>query len=334
MRRRFTGAQVARAIRWTGGRWDVASPLRARPRDAMLQERGVLVAPSTSTRWGLRDSPRLEAALPRRPRPVWRRGRLDDTDRRLRGPWRSRERAVAKAGHPRACRLPEPREARAATRVLAKAIRRHGVPEQSTREGSAAQAAARRTDPPVYGTLLGRRRVPSLHPVLDQDHRAVTWVTRSRRGVHSCGAAPCPLPGLARMPRLRHEPLEDGAEQGLTPAQPCDAPAAASAPPQGSPVPSPKIATHPDCTRYQRQHRARARRTADNPAALTLSTVRMAADPQPTTLVTDTNEYDRVITGHPLPPCCRPSEGLNAGRLCLCRIKGLCDTWAKATKGI
>jgi transposase-like protein len=68
----------------------------------------------------------------------------------------------------------------AATRVLTKAIRRHGEPEKVTIDGSEANAAALRHDHAAYGTALVIRQVKYLHKIIEQDHPGVQRVTRPR----------------------------------------------------------------------------------------------------------------------------------------------------------
>jgi putative transposase len=68
--------------------------------------------------------------------------RLDETYIRVRGRWCYLYRAVDKAGQTIDLLLTEQRDERAAMRFLIKAIRRHGVPEKVTINGSEANAAA------------------------------------------------------------------------------------------------------------------------------------------------------------------------------------------------
>jgi hypothetical protein len=66
----------------------------------------------------------------------------------------------------------------AATRVLTKAIRRHGGPETVTIDGREAHAAALRNDHVESGTALVIRQVTYVHKIIEQDHRGVQCVTR------------------------------------------------------------------------------------------------------------------------------------------------------------
>ena len=87
-------------------------------------------------------SPQLEDAFPRRKRPVWTSGRMDETYIKVKGQWRSLYRAVDKHGQTIDFLLTEQRDTEAALRCLKKAMRRNGLPETITIEGSDANEAA------------------------------------------------------------------------------------------------------------------------------------------------------------------------------------------------
>jgi putative transposase len=110
--------------------------------EELMQERGVSVDHSTVNRWVLKYSPQLEEAFHRRKRPVWMSWRMDETYIRVKGEWRYLSRAVDKHGQTIDFLLTEQRDQEAALRFLKKAIRRHGVPEKITIDGSAANKAA------------------------------------------------------------------------------------------------------------------------------------------------------------------------------------------------
>src|SRR5262249_19578899 len=141
---RVKGAQLPQDIMRRGGRWYGAYPVSSRPVEALLQERGGPVDQATMQRWGVPSSPLLVAAWHRRKRSVGRSGRLDATSSKVKGQWSSRARAVAKTGQTRALLLTGHRDEAAARRFLQKALRRPGVPEKSTSDGSEAHAVALR----------------------------------------------------------------------------------------------------------------------------------------------------------------------------------------------
>jgi putative transposase len=115
--------------------------------------------------------------------------------------------------------LTEHRDERAATRFLTKAIRRHGVPEKITIDGSEANPAAIRGYNEAHATAIVIRQVKYLNNVVEQDHRSVKRVTRPMLGFKSFYAAHYILAGVELMHMLRKGQLEGGVEQGATPAE-------------------------------------------------------------------------------------------------------------------
>ena len=138
----FKGAHFPQDIILRGVRWYVAYPLSYRQVEELLEERGVLLAHATLQRWVGQYSPLLEEAFHRRQRAVWVSWRMDETYIKIKGQWSYRYRAVEKTGQPIDFLLTEQRAEPAAKRFLTKAIRRHGVPEKITIDGSAANEAA------------------------------------------------------------------------------------------------------------------------------------------------------------------------------------------------
>jgi len=127
-------------------------------------------------------------------------------------------RTVNKTGQTIDFLLTGQRDERAALRFLTKAIRRHGVPEKVTIDGSEANAAAIRGYNQEHGTAIIIRQVKYLNNLMEQDHRAVKRVTRPMLGFKSFEAAQYTVAGVELMHMLRKAQLEEGAEQGLTPA--------------------------------------------------------------------------------------------------------------------
>src|SRR5580765_4362028 len=118
------------------------NPLSYRHVEELLEERGVLLDHATIQRWVVKYSPLLEEAFHRRKRPAGVSWRMDETYIKVKGQWRSLYRAVDKQGQTLDFLLTEHRDEEAALRFLRKAIRRHGVPEKITIDGSTANAAA------------------------------------------------------------------------------------------------------------------------------------------------------------------------------------------------
>jgi putative transposase len=216
----FKGAHFPQAIILTGVRWYVAYPLSTRHVEELMEERGIHVDHSTINRWVIKYSPQLEDAFHRRKRPVGRSWRLDETYIRVKGEWRYLYRAVDKHGQTIDFLLTEHRDQEAALGFLKKAIRRGGVPEKITIDGSDANEAAVKRYNEEYGTHIIIRQVKYLNNVVEQDHRAVKRVTRPMLGFKSFDAAQGTLAGIELMHMLKKGQLvaEDGAE-GLTAAK-------------------------------------------------------------------------------------------------------------------
>jgi putative transposase len=215
----FKGAHFVKDIILTCVRWYVAYPLSYRQLEELMQERGVSVDHSTINRWVLKYSPQLEEAFHRRKRPVWISWHMDETYIRVKGQWYYLYRAVDKTGQTIDFLLTDHRDGRAATRFLTKAIRRHGVPEKVTIDGSEANAAAIRSYNEEHGTAIAIRQVKYLNNVVGKDHRAVKRVIRPMLGFKSFEAAQYTLAGVELMHMIKKRQLvvEEG-EGVLTPA--------------------------------------------------------------------------------------------------------------------
>jgi putative transposase len=155
----FNGAHFPKDMILVCVQWYVAYPLSYRQVEELMQERGGSVDHATINRWVRKYSPQLEAAFHRRKRPVWLSWRMDETYIRIKGQWYYLYRAVDKTGQTSEFLLTEHRDKQAAVRFLTKAIRRHGVPEKITIEGSEANAAAIRGYNEAPGTAIGIRQV-------------------------------------------------------------------------------------------------------------------------------------------------------------------------------
>ena len=110
------------------------------------------------------------------------------------------------------------RDEQAAKRFLTKAIRRHGVPEKITIDGSAANDAAIKRYNEEYGTAIEIRQITYLNNMVEQDHRGVKQITRPMLGFTSFDAAQSTRIGIELMHMLQKRQLDDGVEQGLTAA--------------------------------------------------------------------------------------------------------------------
>jgi transposase-like protein len=215
----FKGAHVPQEIILTAVRWYVAYPLSTRHVEELMRERGVHVDHATVNRWVIKYSPPLEEAFHHRKRPVQVSWRMDETDIKIKGEWHYLYRAVDKQGQTIDFLLTEHRDKEAALRFLKKAIRRHGVPETITIDGSDAHEAAIKRYNEEHGTHIIIRQVKYLNNIVEQDHRAVKRLTRPMLGFKAFDAAQSTLVGIELMHMLRKQQLEDGVEQGLTVAE-------------------------------------------------------------------------------------------------------------------
>jgi transposase-like protein len=116
--------------------------------------------------------------------------------------------------------LMEHRDQEAALRFLKKAIRRNGVPEAITIDGSDANEAAITSYNQEHGTAIEIRQVTYLNNIIEQEHRAVKRVTRPRLGFKSFEAAYDTLVGidLIHLSKKRQLVVEEG-DEGLTAAE-------------------------------------------------------------------------------------------------------------------
>ena len=99
-------------------------------------------------------------------------------------------------------------------RFLTKAIRRHGVPEKITIDGSAANEAAIKSYNEEHGTAIVIRTIKYLNNIVEQDHRGVKRVTRPMLGFKAFDAAQSTLVGIELMHMLRKGQLVGGRERG------------------------------------------------------------------------------------------------------------------------
>jgi len=117
--------------------------------------------------------------------------------------------------------LTEHRDKEAALRFLKKAIRRNGVPETVTIDGSEANEAAIKSYNQEHSTNIIIRQVQYLNTIVEQDHRAVKRITRRMLGFKSFEAAHDTLVGIELMHMIKKRQLvvEEG-DEGLTVAKP------------------------------------------------------------------------------------------------------------------
>ena len=216
----FKGAHFPPEVILMGVRWYVAYPLSTRHVEELMAERGVDVDHSTINRWTIKYSPLLEEAFHRRKRPVWVSWRMDETYVKVKGQWRYLYRAVDKHGQTIDFLLTEHRDTEAALRFLKKAIRRNGVPETITIDGSDANEAAIKRYNAEHGTAIAIRQGKYLNNIVEQDHRGIKRITRPMLGFKAFDAAQATLVGIELMHMIKKRQLviEEG-NKGLTAAE-------------------------------------------------------------------------------------------------------------------
>jgi transposase-like protein len=164
--------------------------------------------------------PQLEEAFHRRKRPVWGSWRMDEPYIKVQGAWHYLYLAVDKMGQTIDFLLTAQCDEHAAKRCLTKAIRRHGVPEKITIDGSAANEAAIKSYNAEHGTAIILRKRKYFNNVAEQAHRASKRVRRPMLGVKSFEAAQDPLVGIELMHMLKkRQMVGETGDEGRTAAE-------------------------------------------------------------------------------------------------------------------
>jgi len=116
--------------------------------------------------------------------------------------------------------LPEHRDEQATKRFLPKAIRRHGVPETITIDGSVANEAVLKSYKEEEGTAIEIRKITYLNNIVEQDHRGVKRITRPMLGFKAFDAAQATLVGIELMHMIKKRQLVVGeGNEGRTAAE-------------------------------------------------------------------------------------------------------------------
>src|SRR6266567_7033135 len=145
---------------------------------------------------------------------------MGETYNKVKGECKYLYRAVDKHGQTIDFLLTEQRDTEAALKFLKKAIRRNGLPETITIDGSDANEAAIKRYNEEHGTHIIIRQVKYLNNVVEQDHRAVKRVTRPMLGFKSFDAAQDTLVGIELMHMIKkRQMVVEAGDEGLTAAQ-------------------------------------------------------------------------------------------------------------------
>ena len=135
--------------------------------EELLKIRGIRVDHATLQRWVYKFTPLIETTYKKRRKPVGKSWRLDETYIKVKGQWYYLYRAVDKTGQTIDFLLTEQRDEQAAKRFFTKAIRRHGVPEKITIDGSAANEAGIKSYNEEHGTVMAIRKIKYLNNIVE-----------------------------------------------------------------------------------------------------------------------------------------------------------------------
>jgi transposase-like protein len=198
----FKGRHFDRSVILLCIRWYLAYNLSLRNLEEMMAERGVSVDHATIHRWIIRYSPELLERFNQRKRTVTAKWHVDETYIKVRGRWMYLYRAIDSNGDPVEFWFSERRNLTAAKRFLARALRRHGRPEQIIIDGSQTNREAvlscDTTD------RLQDRSCRKLKPIrIEQDHRAIKRRVRPMLGFKSVNSARAVLSGVEMVHMMR-----------------------------------------------------------------------------------------------------------------------------------
>ncbi len=143
----------------------------------MMEERGVAVDHATLNRWVIKSAPELENQFRRRPQPVRKSWRMDETYVRVKGQWTYLYRAVDNAGCTVDFLLTPHRNREAAEAFLRKAIRSQGLPEKITIDQSGSNTAAIQRYTRIHTTGIVIRQCTYLNNLVEQAHLVVASMT-------------------------------------------------------------------------------------------------------------------------------------------------------------
>ena len=145
---------------------------------------------------------------------------MDETYIKVKGQWRYLSRAVDKQGQTIDFLLTEQRDKEAALRFLKKAIRRNGLPETITIDGSDANEAAIKRYNEAHGTAIIIRQVKYFNNIVEQDPRGVKRVTRPMLGFKAFEAAQDTVVGIELMHMIKKKQMVlEAGDEGRTAAE-------------------------------------------------------------------------------------------------------------------
>jgi transposase-like protein len=201
-RRRFPVAIILLCVRWYC-KYDISY----RDLAEMMQERGVVVDPSTIFRWVQRYAPEIEKRV--RGYQGYRSGswRVDETYVRVGGKWKYLFRAVDKHGQLIDFMLSNRRNTKAAYRFLRKALRTMSdyPPSSITTDKLASypKAIQRLQKDGLLSKNVEHRTSKYLNNIIEADHGALKRVIRPTRGFQRMATASATIKGFEAMRMIR-----------------------------------------------------------------------------------------------------------------------------------
>jgi transposase, IS6 family len=187
--------------------WYLRFSLSYRDVEELLAERGLLVDHVTVWRWVQRYAPEIQGRLRPRLRPTNDSWRVDETYIRVKGKWVYLYRALDSSGATIDFLLSAKRDAAAAERFLAKALRgeNHPAPRVTNTDEHSAYppAIVQLKAEGILEENCRHRPVQYLNNVLEQDHRAIKRRVRASQHFRSFWAAWRTIAGYEAMHMIR-----------------------------------------------------------------------------------------------------------------------------------
>jgi transposase-like protein len=201
-RRRFPVAIILLCVRWY-----CKYGISYRDLAEMMQERGIVVDPSTIFRWVQRYAPEIQKRVRQYQGKRSGSWRVDETYVRVGGRWTYLFRAVDKHGRLIAFMLSDRRNTNAAYRFLPKAIKAMSTypPFSITTEKLASypKAILRLQNEGLLSKNVVHRTSKYLNNIIEADHGALKRVIRRTRGFQTMKTAAAPLTGFEIMRMIR-----------------------------------------------------------------------------------------------------------------------------------
>ncbi|MBJ6128569.1 IS6 family transposase [Microvirga splendida] len=201
-RRRFPVETILLCVRWY-----CMYGISYRDLAEMMQERGVVVAPSTIFRWVQRYAPEIERRIRQYQGSRSGSWRVDETYVRVGCKWRYLFRAVDKYGRLIALMLSDRRNTNAAYRFLRKALRTVSEypPSSITTDKLASypKAIQRLRKDGLLSNNVEHRTSKYLNNIIEPDHGALKRVIRPTRGFQKMATASATIKGFEVMRMIR-----------------------------------------------------------------------------------------------------------------------------------